>query len=71
MVVNLIHKALATHWQIILSEPTRTVQTIIAVYLFRVLPLSFYQGCEGLALKLAGVSQKLYILRNRFAVQFA
>lgn len=71
MAVNLTHRALATHWQIILSEPNRTVQTIIAAYLLRLLPLSFYQGCEGFALKLTGVSQKLHILRDRFAVQVA
>ena len=71
MAVNLTHKALATHWQIILSEPTRTVQTIFAAYLLRLLPLSFYRACEGLAFKLTGVSQKLHILRDRLTVKFA
>ena len=71
MAVSLTHKALATHWQIILSEPSKTIQTIIAAYLLRVLPLAFYQGCENLALKLAGISQKLHILRDRIAPQFA
>lgn len=71
MAVGLTHRALATHWQIILSEPTRTIQTIVAAYLLRLLPLAFYQGCESLALKLTGVGQKLHILRDRLALQFA
>jgi glycosyltransferase involved in cell wall biosynthesis len=71
MAVKLTHQALATHWKIILSEPARTVQTIFAAYLLRLLPLSFYQGCEGLALKLTGISQRLHILRDRLTVQSA
>ena len=71
MAVSLTHQALATHWQIILSEPSRTVQTIFAAYLLKLLPLSFYRGCEELALKLTGISQQLYILRDRFTVKFA
>ena len=71
MAVSLTHQALATHWQIVLSEPARTIQTIIAAYLLRLLPLSFYRGCEGLALKLTGISQQLHILRDRFKVRFA
>jgi len=71
MAVKLTHQALATHWKIILGEPTRTVQTIVAAYLLRLLPLSFYQGCELLALKLTGISQQLHILRDRLIVQSA
>ncbi|MCC0179229.1 glycosyltransferase family 2 protein [Waterburya agarophytonicola K14] len=71
MAVRLTHQALATHWQIILSEPSRTIQTIFAAYLLRLLPLSFYQGCERFALKLTGISQQLHILRDRFTVKFA
>lgn len=69
MAVKLTHQALATHWQIILSEPNRTIQTIIAAYLLKLLPLGFYRGCENLALKLTGISQKLHILRDRLTVK--
>ena len=71
MAVQLTHQALTTHWQIVLNEPSRTVQTLLAAYLLRLLPLSFYRGCEHLAFKLTGISQRLHILRDRFAVQFA
>ena len=71
MAVNLTHQALATHWQIVLNEPSRTLQTLLAAYLLKLLPLSFYQGCENLALKLTGISQQLHILRDRFKIQFA
>ncbi|MGF1539923.1 MAG: glycosyltransferase family 2 protein [Pleurocapsa sp.] len=70
MAVKLAHQALATHWQIILTEPSRTIQTLLAAYLLQLLPLSFYQGCEGLALKLTGVGQQLRILSDRAGVQF-
>ena len=69
MAVQLTHKALATHWQIVLSEPNKTVQTLFAAYMLRLLPLAFYQGCEDLALKLAGLTQKLHILRDRIVLQ--
>ncbi len=71
MAVKLTHQALATHWKIILREPNRTIQTIFAAYLLRLVPLSFYQGFENLALKLTGISQKLHILRDRLTVQSA
>lgn len=61
MAVKLTHQALATHWQIILGEPSRTTQTLLAAYLLKLLPLSFYQGCEGFALTLTGFSHQLRI----------
>ncbi|MEM6611938.1 MAG: glycosyltransferase family 2 protein [Cyanobacteria bacterium P01_C01_bin.72] len=69
MAVSLAHQALATHWRIVLKEPSRTLQTIIAAYLLQLLPLSFYRGCEELALKLTGMIQQLHILRDRSLVQ--
>ena len=65
MAVKLTHQALATHWQIILSEPTRTIQTLLAAYLLKLLPSSLYQEWESLALKLIGITQKLHILRDQ------
>lgn len=71
MAVKLTHQALATHWKIVLREPSRTIQTIFAAYLLRLLPLSFYRGFEELALKLTGIIQQLHISRDRSLVQSA
>ncbi|MDJ0533055.1 MAG: glycosyltransferase [Xenococcaceae cyanobacterium MO_207.B15] len=71
MAVQLTHQALATHWQILLSEPNRTLQTLFAAYLLKFLPLSLYQVCEFLALKLTGISQQFRILRDRIVIKYA
>ncbi|MEL6442575.1 MAG: glycosyltransferase family 2 protein [Cyanobacteria bacterium J06621_8] len=71
MAVRLTHQALTTHWRIILREPSRTLQTIVAAYLLRLLPLSFYRGFEELALKLTGMIQQLHISRDLASVQSA
>lgn len=71
MAVKLTHQALATHWKIVLREPNRTIQTLFAAYLLKLLPLSFYQTCEAMALKFTGLTQQLRILRDRFKIQFA
>lgn len=70
MAVKLSHDALKTHWQIILSEPNKTLMTIFAAYLLKLLPISFYQGCENMALKLTGLSHQLKISRDRTAPNF-
>lgn len=69
MAVKLTHQALATHWQIIFSEPSRTIQTLLAAYLLKLLPLSFYQACERFALKLTGIGHQLRIKRDRSVPQ--
>ena len=79
MAVKLTHQALATHWQIVLNEPSRTLLTLFAAYLLKLLPLSFYRGCEHLALKLTGISHQFRIfrdqrklaLRDRITVKYA
>lgn len=60
--VDLIHRALATHWQIILKEPGRTILTLLAAYTIRFLPQSLYNRIEQLAMKITGDRQKRKIL---------
>ena len=68
MAVKLTHQALQTHWQIVLSEPNRTILTLIAAYMLYVFPLTFYRQCENLALQITGMSHKFRILRDQFVL---
>jgi glycosyltransferase involved in cell wall biosynthesis len=63
--VKLFHRALATHWRILLEEPRRTLLTWGAVYLLWILPQSFYYQLEGLALKMTEFTQKRRILQDQ------
>lgn len=62
--VELVNRALATHWQIILTEPSRTLSTLVAAYFLYLLPLPLYNQLESLALKIAGYLQKLKVSRQ-------
>lgn len=63
--VKLFHRALATHWGILLEEPRRTLLTAAAVYLLWLLPQSFYHWLEGLAIKMTELTQKRRLLQNQ------
>ncbi len=63
--VQLTHQALATHWQILLEEPRRTLLTLMAAYSIWILPKSFYQQVEQVALKMTGASQKRRLQQNK------
>jgi glycosyltransferase involved in cell wall biosynthesis len=63
--IQLLHRALATHWRILLEEPRRTLLTLGAAYLLRLLPESFYYQLEGLALKMTEVTQRRRILQDQ------
>jgi glycosyltransferase involved in cell wall biosynthesis len=63
---KLFHQALATHWRILLEEPSRTILTAAAVYLLWLLPQSFYRWIENLALKMTEITQKRRIIQNQF-----
>jgi glycosyltransferase involved in cell wall biosynthesis len=65
MATQLLHKALGTYWQILLEEPRRTLLTIGAVYLLRILPQSLYRQLETLAMAITGSSQKRQIQQER------
>lgn len=56
--VTLVHRALATHWQIILEEPKKTLVTLAAAYVLWLLPQSFYGYLEVKLLKLTGVTRR-------------
>ncbi len=62
---KLFHQALATHWRILLEEPSRTILTAAAVYLLWLLPQSFYRWIENLALKMTALTQKRRIIQNQ------
>jgi hypothetical protein len=47
--VQFVNRALATYWPMLRSEPGRTLSTVAAAYLLRVLPVSMYHAAEGAA----------------------
>lgn len=65
--VKLLHGAISSYWRILLEEPRRMVLTLAAAYMLWLLPKSFYGQIEGLALKLAGKTQKQRISQERSA----
>jgi len=62
--VNLMHRSLATYVQILREEPHRTLQTLAAAYLMRLLPQRWYQRFEALALQTIGSMQKQRIAKE-------
>lgn len=56
--VELMHQALGAYKSILVEEPHRTVQTLGAAYLLRLLPSQFYQKFEAIAVHIAGSAQK-------------
>lgn len=65
MAIKLFHRALATHWRILLQEPRRTILTGAAAYLLWLLPQQLYSKMEGLALKITGANQKRRIVQEQ------
>lgn len=65
MAMQLIHRALATYWRIILEEPRRTVMTLIVAYVIYFLPRSLYCQVENLISKFIAATQKNTILRDQ------
>jgi glycosyltransferase involved in cell wall biosynthesis len=63
--LQLLHRALATHWRILLEEPRRTLLTLAAAYLLWLLPEPFYYQLENLALKMTEVTQRRRILQDQ------
>ena len=52
--VHFVNQALATHWSILGTEPGRTLSTLAAAYLLRVLPTSMYHAAEAAAHAIIG-----------------
>jgi glycosyltransferase involved in cell wall biosynthesis len=63
MAVEFMHRALASHWRIILEEPRRTLMTLAAAYLLWILPQPFYRQIRVLILKVKELTQKKQILQ--------
>jgi hypothetical protein len=61
---QLIFRSLLTYPQILLEEPHRTLLTLVAALLVRVLPLNFYRRCEARALQIVGAAQKQRIRKE-------
>jgi glycosyltransferase involved in cell wall biosynthesis len=56
--VQLIHRSLLTYPNILKEESLRTIQTLVAAYLVRLLPRSFYQQFETAAMQFMGAKQR-------------
>ncbi len=63
--VDLMNRALLTYWRILLEEPRRTVLTLIAAYVLRLLPASIYSWIENRGNQLNGSTQQQQIQRDR------
>ena len=55
---DLLRRSLASDWRILLEEPRRTLITLLAAYLLRLLPEGLYRRLERLMLRSTGASQK-------------
>jgi glycosyltransferase involved in cell wall biosynthesis len=64
LAIALTNRALATHWQILLHEPRRTVLTIAAAYLLWSAPPALYRALESLGFQMTGAMQKRQIRRD-------
>ena len=56
--MRLLHQSLTTDWRVLLEEPRRTLITLLAAYLLRVMPEAPYRWLEGLMLRSTGASQQ-------------
>ena len=65
MAVELVNRALATNWRIVLEEPRRTLISLAAAYFLWLLPQSLYSQLESVALKRTGATQKRRILQDQ------
>jgi hypothetical protein len=64
--LDLVFRAIATYPQILLEQPHRTVLTLGAAVLLRLLPINFYRQFESRALRVAGAAQKQQISKEAF-----
>lgn len=71
MAVKFVNQALATHWLIVFSEPNRTLVTIAAAYLLKLLPSSLYSQFESFALKMTSLMQQIRISGDRSKLKHA
>jgi len=64
MAMTLINHSLMSDWHICVQEPRRTLLTIVAAYLIRILPPLLYDQMEQIALKVVGGLEEQSIRRE-------
>jgi glycosyltransferase involved in cell wall biosynthesis len=64
--LDLVFRAIVTYPQILLEQPHRTILTLGAAVLLRLLPINFYREFEARALRAAGAAQKQQISKEAF-----
>lgn len=63
--VQLINRALASNWKIMIYEPARSLLTIFAAYFIWILPRGLYNGIEKFAMNFVGKKQKKAIAKSQ------
>ncbi|MBD2175764.1 glycosyltransferase family 2 protein [Pseudanabaena sp. FACHB-1998] len=63
--VQLVNRALASNWKILIYEPKRSLQTLFAAYLIWILPRSFYNTLENFALSITAKKQRKAIGKSQ------
>lgn len=58
LAVQMMHRALATYWRIVVEQPRRTLLTLVAAYLLVLVPQSLYSRMETLVSKSMKISAK-------------
>lgn len=64
LAVSLVHQAIAAHPPILLKEPRRTLLTLMAAYLLRLLPRTFFAQIDTWATKISGIFQRRRIIQD-------
>jgi len=66
---DLMHRALASDWRILVREPRRTLISLAAAYLLRLLPKPCYRWLENAGMALTGLTQRWRIGGDRKQVR--
>ena len=64
LAVSLTHQAIAAHPPILFKEPRRTLLTLIAAYLLRLLPSNFFNQVNMFATGISGIFQRRRIVQD-------
>jgi glycosyltransferase involved in cell wall biosynthesis len=64
--IQYIHRALSSHWRILLEDPQRTLVTLAAAYAMAIVPEAIYGTLQASAMALTGAMQRRKIAQNAF-----
>ncbi len=64
LAVSLTHQAITAHPLILFKEPRRTLLTLIAAYLLRLLPNTFFHQVNTVATRISGMFQRRRIVQD-------